>query len=284
VTVHELPPNGQGIAALMALGIVEHLPIADTRPDSADRIHLQVEAMRLAFADAHAQVTDPAHMRVTPAQLLDRGYLAARAALVDPKRAGTHLPGVPPGSGTVYLCAADASGMMVSMIQSNYSGFGSGVVVPETGISLHNRGSAFSLVEGHPNRVDGGKRPFHTIIPAFMSRGGQPLMAFGVMGANMQPQGHLQLAMRFLDDGMNPQACTDGPRWRIVDDGRLMVEAAVGAEVADALARRGHPITIAPPDSLDFGSAQLVARLSDDLVDGYCAASEHRRDGQAVGF
>jgi gamma-glutamyltranspeptidase/glutathione hydrolase len=283
-TVHELPPNGQGIAALMALGIAQHLPIAETQPDTADRIHLQVEAMRLAFADAHAQVTDPAHMRVTPAQMLDPGYLAQRARRVDPKRTGQHPPGTLPGGGTVYLCAADASGMMVSLIQSNYSGFGSGVVVPGTGISLHNRGSAFSLADGHPNLIEGGKRPFHTIIPAFLTRNGQPLGPFGVMGANMQPQGHLQLVMRMVDDGMNPQASADGPRWRITDDGKLLVEAAVGQAVADELARRGHPVSVAPPDSLDFGSAQMIVRMSDDLADGYYAASEHRRDGQAVGF
>jgi gamma-glutamyltranspeptidase / glutathione hydrolase len=282
-TVHELPPNGQGIAALMALGIAAHLPVADTQPDTADRLHLQVEAMRLAFADAHAQVADPAHMRVDAAQMLDAGYLAERARRVDMRHAGQHPPGTLPGGGTVYLCAADASGMMVSLIQSNYTGFGSGVVVPGTGISLHNRGSAFSLVDGHPNRVEGGKRPFHTIIPAFMTRGGQPVGPFGVMGANMQPQGHLQLVMRHVDDGMNPQACADGPRWRITDDGRLLVEAAVGQEVADELARRGHPVTVAPSDSLDFGSAQMIVRMTDDLADGYFAASDHRRDGQAVG-
>jgi gamma-glutamyltranspeptidase / glutathione hydrolase len=283
-TLHELPPNGQGIAALMALGIAEHLPFADTRPDSAERIHLQVEAMRLAFADCYAQVGDPAHMRVEPSQLLDRGYLAERARRVDPARAGRHAPGTPPSGGTVYLCAADERGMMVSFIQSNYTGFGSGVVVPGTGISLHNRGSGFSLESGHPNQVHGSKRPFHTIIPAFMSRAGKPLMAFGVMGANMQPQGHLQLAMRFLDDGMDPQACAEGPRWRIADNGKLLVEAALGVGVAEALASRGHDVTLAPADSIDFGSAQVIARLSNDLQDGYCAASDPRRDGQAVGY
>jgi gamma-glutamyltranspeptidase / glutathione hydrolase len=215
---------------------------------------------------------------------LDRACLAQRGAGCAPRRAGAHLPGVPPDAGTVYLCAADASGMMVSLIQSNYSGFGSGVVVPGTGVSLHNRGSAFSLLAGHPNRVGGAKRPFHTIIPAFVTRGGKPALAFGVMGANMQPQGHLQVVTRFVDDAMNPQACADAPRWRIADDGRLLVEAALGAAVAEDLAQRGHPVTLAPPDSLDFGSAQLIARMSDQAADGYCAASDPRRDGQAVGF
>lgn len=282
--VHEIPPNGQGIAALMALGIVSHLPVTQTRPDTAERLHLQIEAMRLAFADAHAYVSDPTTMRVSPAQMLDPDYLAQRARLVDPRRMSDFGPGQLPSGGTVYLCAADASGMMISLIQSNYTGFGSGVVVPGTGIALQNRGSGFSLVAGHPNEVAGGKRPLHTILPGFLSRNGQPVGPFGVMGGNMQPQGHLQVVMRLLDDGVNPQAALDGPRWRLADDGNLMLEPSVGAEVAQALKQMGHPVVMAPAGSLDFGSGQMIVRLSEDLEDGYCAGSEHRRDGQAVGF
>jgi gamma-glutamyltranspeptidase/glutathione hydrolase len=283
-TVHEIPPNGQGIAALMALGILEHLPVGDTRPDSAQRLHLQIEAMRLAFADAHAHVADPEHMRTSAAALLDPGYLASRARLVDPTRAGRHASGEPPRGGTVYLCAADAQGRMVSMIQSNFKGFGSGVVVPDTGISLQNRGSGFSLVPGHPNEVAPGKRPYHTIIPAFMTRQGRPVMAFGVMGGNMQPQGHLQVAMRFIDERLDPQACSDAPRWRIDDAGSLTVEAATSAQTVRELEAMGHAVRVMPHDSLDFGSAQAIARLSDRLEDGYVGGSDHRRDGQAVGF
>ena len=283
-TVHEIPPNGQGIAALMALGLMEHLPVAETRPDSARRLHLQIEAMRVAFADAYAHVADPAHMRVSPLGLLDDDYLAARARLIDPLRAGRYGAGQPPGGGTVYLCAADADGRMVSMIQSNYRGFGSGVVVPGTGIALHNRGTGFSLAQGHPNEVAGGKRPYHTIIPAFVMREGKPLMAFGVMGGNMQPQGHLQVAMRFLDDRLDPQACSDAPRWRIDDAGELTVEAATASSTVEGLRQMGHAVKVMPPDSVGFGAAQLIVRLSDDLADGYAAGSDHRRDGQAVGF
>ena len=283
-TVHEIPPNGQGIAALMALGMLEHLPVADTQPDSAQRLHLQAEAMRLAFADAAAHVADPSHMRVSADALLDRDYLASRARLVDPGRAGRYGAGQPPGGATVYLCAADAQGRMVSFIQSNFKGFGSGVVVPGTGIALHNRGMGFSLEPGHPNLVAGGKRPYHTIIPAFMTRDGQPVMAFGVMGGNMQPQGHLQVAMRFIDDRRNPQACSDAPRWRIDDAGQLTVEAATPAAAVQGLQAMGHSVRVMPHDSLDFGSAQLIARLSEGLDDGYATGSDHRRDGQAVGF
>ncbi len=283
-TVHEIPPNGQGISALMALGILEQLSAADAPADSAQRLHLQIEAMRLAFADAYAHVADPAHMRVTAAALLDRDYLASRAALVDRARAGRYGAGAPPTGGTVYLCAADAQGRMVSMIQSNYRGFGSGVVVPGTGIALHNRGMGFSLEHGHPNQVAGGKRPYHTIIPAFMTRGGRPVMAFGVMGGNMQPQGHLQVAMRFVDDRCDPQSCSDAPRWRIDDEGRVTVESRVPERTVADLNAMGHAVRVMPPDSLDFGSAQLIARLSDDVEDGYAGGSDHRRDGLVAGW
>ena len=282
-TVHEIPPNGQGIAALMALGLLDATPAyADTAPGSAARMHLEVEALRVAFADLYTHVADPAHMRVTPKQLLSPAYLAARAQLIDPARAGQYPAGQPPSGGTVYLCAADAQGRRVSFIQSNYKGVGSGVVVPGTGIALHNRGMGFVTTPGHPNEVAGGKRPMHSIIPAFLSRDGQPVMAFGVMGGNMQAQGHTQMVLRFVAEGRNPQACSDAPRWRINDAGALTLEAAVPAAVVEGLIERGHAPQVAPPDSLDFGSAQLIARLPGDEV-VYAAGSDHRRDGQAVG-
>lgn len=281
-TVHEIPPNGQGIAALVALGILERLPVADTAPDSAQRLHLQVEAMRLAFADVYAQVADPASMRVSSADLLNPNYLDSRAKLIDPKRAQRHPAGSPVRGGTVYLCAADAEGRMISLIQSNYKGFGSGIVVPGTGISMQNRGWGFSLVKGHPNEVAGGKRPFHTIIPAFMTRDGRPVMAFGVMGGNMQPQGHMQVVMRYLNDGSNPQACIDAPRWRIDDKGELTVEAAMPAATVQGLNALGHNVLVQPKGALEFGSSQMIARLSADLADGYVAGSDHRRDGHAA--
>ena len=285
--VHEIPPNGQGIAALMALGLLEALPYADTKPGSAARMHLEIEAMRVAFADLQAHVADPAHMRITSAQLLDRSYLRERAKLIDPKRAGSHAAGQPASGGTVYLCAADAQGRMVSYIQSNYKGFGSGVVVPGTGIALHNRGYGFVTQTGHPNEVAGGKLPLHSIIPAFMTRAGRPAMAFGVMGGNMQAQGHAQMVLRRVVEGLDPQACSDAPRWRIDDAGVLTLEPEVAADIADGLAAMGHRPRIAPPGNLDFGSAQIAVRLDADTVGAddpvYAAGSDHRRDGQAVG-
>jgi gamma-glutamyltranspeptidase/glutathione hydrolase len=235
--------------------------------------------MKLGFADAYRYVADPAAMTVGAAELLHPEYLATRAKLIDRQRAQVLRHGMPPASGTVYLAAADAQGMMVSYIQSNYMGFGSGVVVPDTGISLQNRGWAFSLQPGHPNLVGGGKRPFHTIIPAFLSRSGQPVMSFGVMGAEMQPQGHLQMIVRLLDYGQNPQAAADAPRWKVIPDG-VLLEQAVPEPLAAGLAERGHRIVRAAAQSTEFGAAQLVYRLDS----GYLAASEPRRDGQAVGF
>ncbi|MCC6868200.1 MAG: gamma-glutamyltransferase family protein [Burkholderiales bacterium] len=285
--IHELPPNGQGIAALIALGLLARLPYAQTRPGSAARMHLEIEAMRMAFADLYAHVGDPNHMRVSAAQLLDPAYLDRRAASIDRRAAGDYPPGQPPGGGTVYLCTGDAQGRMVSFIQSNYKGFGSGVVVPGTGIALHNRGMGFVTTSGHPNEVAGGKRPLHSIIPAFMTRGGAPVMAFGVMGGNMQAQGHVQMVLRHLVEGLHPQACSDAPRWRIEETGGLLLEASVAPEMVAGLTAMGHAPRLAAVDSLDFGSAQLVLRLdatqsgAADAV--YAAGSDHRRDGQAVG-
>ena len=279
--LHEIPPNGQGIAALIALGILEHFDLASLAPDSVDSVHLQLEAMKVAFADAYRHVADPESMRVSAADLLDPGYLKQRADRVDPKRARDFGHGTPPQSGTVYLTAADASGMMVSYIQSNYMGFGSGVVVPDTGIALQNRGACFSLVPGHPNQVGPRKRPFHTIIPAFATKGAQPLMSFGVMGADMQPQGHVQMMVRLVDYRQNPQAAADGPRWKVLPGRAVIVEHTMPAATVAGLAQRGHDIRQVERWNLEFGSAQLIHRLESG---GYAAASESRRDGQAVGF
>jgi gamma-glutamyltranspeptidase/glutathione hydrolase len=278
LTLYELPPNGQGLAALIALGILEYCHVADHPPDSADSLHLQIEAMKLAFADVYRYVADPAHMRVDPRALLEPGYLKSRVKEIDRRQARYPRHGVPRHEGTVYLTAADAEGMMVSYIQSNYTGFGSGVVVPGTGISLHNRAWGFTLEPGHPNEVGGGKRPFHTIIPGFVARAGAPLMSFGLMGANMQPQGHVQLMTRLADYGRNPQAAIDGPRWRLDADSNLWIEPEFGAAVLSELESRGHRIV--PKDPLNFGAAQIAWRLEH----GYLAASDPRRDGQALGF
>ena len=277
--LHEIPPNGQGIAALMMLGILENFDLAAHPVDSPDSLHLQIEALKLAFSDVYEHVSDPATMRVAPAQLLDKGYLRERAKLIDMTKAGNPAFGTPARSGTVYLTAADESGMMVSYIQSNYAGFGSGVVVPGTGISLQNRGFGFSLRSDHPNVVAPRKRPFHTIIPGFVTQGDKPLMSFGVMGASMQPQAHGQVLARMVDYRQNPQAAADAPRWR-VDAGAVKIEHGVAAETLAALRARGHVLSQADRWSTDFGRAQLIFRMED----GYLGASERRTDGQAVGF
>jgi gamma-glutamyltranspeptidase/glutathione hydrolase len=282
--LHEIPPNGQGIAALVCLGILRHTGIGGYGIDSADWQHVAIEAMKLAFADVYRYVADPRAMTVTPGEMLDDAYLAARAQLIDMKRARAATAGTPPRGGTIYLSAADAGGMMVSFIQSNYMGFGSGVVVPGYGISLQNRGAGFSLDPASPNCVEPGKRPFQTIIPAFLMKDGAPQMSFGVMGGNMQPQGHVQTLMRMLLAQQQPQAACDAPRWKVMQGLDIEIENAMPAAVADELASRGHRITRANDSYMDFGSGQFIWRLGDAAVDGYVAASDSRRDGLAAGF
>jgi gamma-glutamyltranspeptidase/glutathione hydrolase len=277
-TVHEIPPNGQGIAALIALGILQHFDMSSSAADSADSVHLQVEAIKLAFADAQAHVADIDYMTLSAARLLDPEYLRQRAGLIDRDRAQPATAGTPSG-GTVYLTAADAGGMMVSMIQSNYMGFGSGVVVPGTGIALQNRGANFTAAPDHPNRVGPGKRPYHTILPGFVTKNGAPVMSFGVMGGSMQPQGHVQLMVRVVDHGQNPQTACDGPRVRWVEGNQIACEPGFPASTLDELRRRGHELT-AVDDYNQFGACQAIWRLDD----GYLAASDPRRDGQAAGF
>jgi gamma-glutamyltranspeptidase / glutathione hydrolase len=287
--LHEIPPNGQGIAALMALGMAQHLGVGDAAVDTVSTQHRLIEAMKLAFADVYRFVSEPASMTVDVAQLLDDAYLAKRAALVDTQRAQPFAPGNPVRGGTIYLTAADERGMMVSFIQSNYMGFGSGVVVPGYGVSLQNRGHGFSLDAASPNVVAPGKRPFQTIIPAFVTHAdGSPAMSFGVMGGNMQPQGHLQTLVRMLAYQQNPQAACDAPRWRFDKGLDINVEAHTAPEVAQGLAALGHRLTLNTDSYMDFGAGQFIWRLGgpkgDPSVDGYIAASDPRRDGQAVGF
>jgi len=282
--LHEIPPNGQGIAALIALGILQHTGYRDHGPDDAAGLHLQIEAMKLAFADVYRYVAEPAAMDRSVEALLDPRYLAGRAALIDPQRAQDFKPGNPVRGGTIYLTAADERGMMVSFIQSNFMGFGSGLVLPGYGVSLQNRGHCFTLADGHPNQVAPGKRPFHTIIPAFLTREGQAQMSFGVMGGNMQPQGHLQTLVRMLDHGQQPQAACDAPRWRFNAGRSLNVEPHMAPATIAALAQRGHEIGDIHDSYQDFGAGQFIWRLGDPAVEGYAAASDPRRDGAAVGF
>jgi gamma-glutamyltranspeptidase/glutathione hydrolase len=274
ITVWEIPPNGQGIAALMALNILEGLELAKYSRDSVTSFHWQLEAMKLAFADAHQHVADPAWMQVTPAQLLDKQYATQRRNLIG-DRAGFFQAGLPSG-GTVYLAAADQD-LMISFIQSNYEGFGSGVLIPETGIALQNRGTGFTLQTGHPNQIAPGKRSFHTIIPGFLTQGNQPLGPFGVMGGHMQPQGHVQVVVNLMDYGMNPQAALDAPRWQVTTGKNIWLEQSVPRSVALALSDRGHAIQI-KADGRSFGKGQIILRHNDCFI----AASEPRADGLAL--
>jgi len=288
-TVHEIPPNGQGIAALIALGILDKFDVKSLVVDEIESQHLQIEAMKLAFADVYQYVADPRSMDITPEQMLDDAYLTERAKLINPKKATQFDFGMPKTGGTIYMSAADANGMMVSFIQSNYMGFGSGVVVPGMGISMQNRGCGFSMDPKSVNVVEGGKRPFHTIIPAFLTKETdgtrEAVMSFGVMGGDMQPQGHLQSVVRMLDYGQQPQAACDAPRWKVNRDFTLDVESTLSAETARGLQELGHTIKSIDDPYMDFGSGQYIWKLEGDDPDrGYVAASDSRRDGLAAGF
>jgi gamma-glutamyltranspeptidase/glutathione hydrolase len=288
--VFELPPNGQGLAALNALGILDHFDFAGMAPDSAAVAHIQIEAMKLAFADVYRYVGDARHKAVDPVDFLDPAYLRARAALIDPDRARFPTYGLPKDAGTVYLASGDSAGMMVSMMQSNGRGFGSGIVIPGTGICMHNRGSAFCLDEHHPNCFGPGKRPFHTIVPAFIARGGTPAAAFGVMGFNMQPQAHVQLVSRMVDFRQGAQQLCDAPRWRIAhEEPAIVLEDGFDSDTRNGLVERHHSIVeteqfdaASTPfgSALAFGSAQVVMKHEE----GFCAASDPRRDGQPAGY
>ncbi|KQT83619.1 gamma-glutamyltransferase [Methylobacterium sp. Leaf465] len=281
-TLHEIPPNGQGIAAQIALGILDSFDLAGLAPDGPAAQHLQIEAMKLAFADTYRYVADARSMEVSPEAMLDPAYLADRAKLIDPRRAQDFGAGNPVRGGTVYLTAADESGMMVSFIQSNFMGFGSGVVVPEWGLSLQNRGYGFVLDPRSPNVVAPGKRPFHTIIPGFLTQGGAPVMSFGVMGGNMQPQGHLQTLVRMIDHGQNPQAACDAPRWRFNAGLEINAEATMPAATLQGLVERGHRVDVIQDSYQDFGAGQFIWRMGDAGTEGYVGASDPRRDGQVA--
>lgn len=271
--VHEIPPNGQGVAALQALALLDGLRPAGGAPS----VHEQIEAMKLGFADAHAYVADPA-TGATP-DLLEKSYLEQRRQLIG-ERAAVPAPGDPMRGGTVYLAAADADGMMVSLIQSTYMGFGSFVTIPGYGFGLQNRGAGFSLEPGHPNVAAGGKRPFHTIIPGFLTRDGAPAGPFGVMGGHMQPQGHVQLAIATIDDRLDPQAALARPRWYWASGLDVAVEPEFPADAVADLRERGHQVHVTADRGL-FGMGQAIWRLPDG---GYVAGSEPRADGLAASY
>ena len=275
--IYEIPPNGQGLASLIALGILDRLEISQYPADSADSVHLQIEAMKVGFAEAHQHIADPNSMHVTIEALLDPTQMSQRAKSIKLSHAHFPISEVSGDRGTVYLCAADETGMMISYIQSNYEGFGSGIVIPGTGISLQSRGSGFSLEPSHPNRVNGSKRPFHTIIPAFATRGDQPLLAFGVMGKHMQPQGHVQVLIRMFCQDLMPQQALDAPRWYVSEDFAVCLESGL-KHLQPELERRGHRFTQETPGL--FGGGQAILRTKN----GYISGSDPRKDGHAAGF
>jgi gamma-glutamyltranspeptidase/glutathione hydrolase len=291
--VWELPPNGQGIAALQMLNILEGFDLGRMGFGSADYLHLLAETKKLVFEDRARFYADPDFVSIPLERLLSKGYAGERRALIDMSRAATdYPPGEMPGakSDTVYLTVADADGMMVSLIQSNYRGMGSGMTPGDLGFVMQDRGELFSLTPGHPNVFAPGKRPFHTIIPAFVTRGGKPLLSFGVMGGDMQPQGHVQVLVNVIDFGMNLQEAGDAPRLRhdgsseptdevMTDGGEVALEAGFEPAVIAELERRGHRIKDARGD---FGGYQAIGR--DPGNGSYAGASESRKDGHAAGY
>ena len=277
VELLEIPPNGQGLAAQIALGILAHLPVHEL--DSVESVHQQIEAMKIAVHAANEHFADSDAMFLSPEQLLEPGSLAQAAAGIGTQAAQLPPVSLPIGHDTVYLTTADADGMMVSFIQSNFRAFGSGIVVPGTGISLQNRGSGFSLDPAHANCVGPGKRPFHTIIPGFVTQNGKPVLSFGVMGGHMQHQGHVQMVSRIFDYGQNPQEASDAPRWHVYPDLSVGLEEGMPQSLFDGLAQRGHDVRFEPLESV-FGGAQLIQALPS----GYVGASDHRKEGYVGGF
>lgn len=279
--VWEIPPNGDGIIALMALNIMKNFAFeagCESR-ESADTCHKQLEAMKLAFADGNRYIADRRFMTVTEEELLRESYGTQRADRIG-ETAQMPEAGDPKSGGTIYLCTADADGNMVSLIQSNYNGFGSGIVVPGTGISLQNRGFNFSLDETSPNLLEPGKKSFHTIIPGFLTRAGEAVGPFGVMGAFMQPQGHVQVLMNLIDFGLNPQEALDAPRWQWIREKQIEVEPGFPKETAEKLRAKGHELSYAK-DSLAFGRGEMIVKMDSGV---YCGASESRAAGAVAAW
>lgn len=282
--VWELPPNNQGIAALEMLRILEPYDLKAMGHNSAAYLHHLIEAKKLAYADLERFVGDADHLDMPAERMLSDEFIAERRSHLD---AGRAQPRVDPGplrtaSETIYLTTADAEGNMVSLINSNFDAFGSGIVVPGTGFALHNRGAGFTLTPGLPNTAAPGKRPFHTLIPGFVTRSEdgreQPYMSFGLMGGGMQAQGHVQFLLNHFVFGMDLQQAIDAPRFRHLDGQRVAIETPVGDGVRAALTAMGHLLVDERPVS--FGGAQAIVRLSR----GYAAGSDPRKDGMAVGY
>ncbi|MCX7553345.1 gamma-glutamyltransferase [Marinicella sp. S1101] len=290
--VWELPPNGQGIAALQILNIMEQHDVAAMGHDSPEYVHLFTEAKKVVFEDRAKYYADPAYNEIPVQQLISKDYAKKRAALIDLNRAGSHYPAGNPAldhGDTIYLTTADKDGNMVSLIQSNYRGMGSGMTPPGLGFILQDRGEMFSLQEGHFNVFEGGKRPFHTIIPAFVTKNEKPWMSFGLMGGAMQPQGHAQIIINMIDFGMDVQAAGDAPRIHhtgsseptdeVMNDGGILnLETGFSYSTIRALMRKGHKIQFA---NGPYGGYQAIMRAENGV---YWGASESRKDGHAAGY
>lgn len=278
-TVWELPPANQGVAALQMLELLEPFDLAAMGHNSPAYLHHLIEAKKIAFADLDRYVADPEHMDTSVERMLDPDYLEGRRALLDPARAAERRePGeLTTASETIYLAVADEDGNMVSFIHSIFEYFGSGIVIPGTGFPLQNRGAGFTLEDGHPNQVGARKKPFHTLIPGFVTVDGEPLMAFGVMGGSMQPQGHVQVLLNMIEFGMDPQDAIDAARFRHRGGLRVAIEN-VTPGLRNALEGLGHELV--PWEETAFGGGQLVMRLDR----GWAGASDARKDGLAIGY
>jgi gamma-glutamyltranspeptidase/glutathione hydrolase len=270
--VWEIPPNGQGLVALMALRVLEGFDISHR--DDPLTLHRQLEAMKLAYTDGRTHITEPASMTYQVEELLSDDYTSKRRNMIG-ERAIDPAPGKPDAGGTVYLATADTEGNMVSFIQSNYHGFGSGIVIPETGIAMQNRGHNFSLDPHHDNALAPGKKTFHTIIPGFLSKNGVGLGPFGVMGGFMQPQGHVQVVMNMIDFGLTPQAALDAPRWQWVGERRISFEHTFPAHLAREMTARGHEVSLSH-DTTSFGRGQIILRDPETGI--YWGGTEPRTD------
>ena len=277
-TVCEIPPNGHGITVLMALNLLKGLKLSDQK-DCADTYHKILESIKLAFADTRTYVADPRYMRTRVEDLLSEEYAARRRALIS-EQALTPEAGDPSCGGTIYLCTADPQGNMVSFIQSNYTTFSAGVAIPGTGISLQNRGANFSLDEGSDNCLAGGKRSYHTIIPGFLMRDGEAVGPFGVMGAFMQPQGHVLVVVNTVDYHMNPQEALDAPRIQWTGGKHIQLEREVPAHIVQDLARRGHEVEIVN-SNLHMGRGQIIWKTENGL---YIGGTEPRCDGTVAAW
>jgi gamma-glutamyltranspeptidase/glutathione hydrolase len=280
VTLYECPPNGQGIVALETLNLLEGFALRELEHNSAEYLHLIIESLKLAFADAFAHVADPRMVPVPAARMLDKTYAAQRRALIEPAHA-MEMPrtGIK-GSDTVYLSVVDKERNCVSFINSLYESFGSGIVIPGTGICLQNRGANFSLDPQSPNALAPNKRPYHTIIPAMAFKNNMPWLSFGVMGGFMQPQGHVQVLLNQTDFGMDPQRALDAPRVRVFADGAVALEDAFDNDTRLGLQSRGHKLVQAETD--EFGGGQII--LLDPETGALAAGSDPRKDGSAIGY